>query len=479
MGYNRLKTFHKTLVAIKNIAPNPALFFATVGSIFGLAFILITPPLQGPDEQAHFAQIYRYSEGAISTTGDLPRGVVETYHTVLYHDDIRFNGNEKYELSRTKSALLKTPLEQSMRVDGAPYGGTAYSPFAYLPQIVLVFLGRVFDMPSVALLYLARLGSLVSFIILMYLAIRLSPIAKWPFTVIGLLPMSVFISSMASSDAATIGSVALFVAIIFRLVVSKESVTRMQFAMLAGAVLFMVLTKIINIVLLPSVLLLLFRRGAKTQRVRLSLVVSALIALGVMAGVCWQAAVTGSINDTVANLPQNVVPTDQIKLMIESPQKFLFALWNTYFYAWGDSIYYSLIGTFGWADTPMAVPFVILGYVALALTFLTNRGGDARYVEHLGILPRLGIALVCIGYFLAINAAMYIYYSPVDFNIVVGVQGRYLIPLLLLIALLSVNKDILSQTLKSYRLVTRYTPLILLVVALVYVLMRYYANTRI
>ncbi|MCB9822873.1 DUF2142 domain-containing protein [Candidatus Nomurabacteria bacterium] len=462
-----------------NIFSKPERYFVLVAIIFGFIFIFLTPPFQGPDEQAHFSQVYRYSEGKLSPSSDLPRGVVRTFKAVFYEDDIRFKANEKYDLRRTKRALLNIPLEQNIRVNGAPYSGTTYSPIVYLPQIAVVFVGRLVNMPVILLLYMARVASLASFITLMYLAIKYISVARWPLFVAGIIPMSLFSASMVSSDSVTLGASALFIALIIGTFTSKSSMSRKSILVLIFATILLAMTKLVSMVLLPILLLIVLKKNLVKERRKALILALALLGIGLLTAIAWQviaSANSGSIN---ASLPQHVVPAEQIKLIILEPQKFLFALWNTYFYSWGDSVAYSFIGTFGWADTTMALPFVITGYTILVLTFLANRAKDAELLSFRGKSNRIVLALVILLYVIGVNAAMFVFYSPVDFNIIVGVQGRYFIPALFLLAVFAANSDQLVIKEKAYKFIVKIMPILLLSVSALYIFFRFYIDTRI
>jgi uncharacterized membrane protein len=137
----------------------PSTFFVLVGIIFGALFILITPPLQGPDEQAHFVQAYRVSEGKIgaslaSPAKDelLPTSLTKTYRLLFYgSNDIRFDGNRKYSLGETKQAL-NIPLDQHIKTKSRYLSGTGYSPIPYVPQAIMIAIGRIFNLPPVVLI---------------------------------------------------------------------------------------------------------------------------------------------------------------------------------------------------------------------------------------------------------------------------------------------------------------------------------------
>lgn len=455
----------------------PEVFFAVTAIIFGITFIIVTPPLQGPDEQAHFAQVYRYSSPRSSHANSLPAGVVDTFRAVLYADDIRFKGNEKYEPGRTKHALLNIPLNKNQIVDASAYGGTGYSPISYLGSILMVWLGQLLNAPAILLIYLARLGGLLSFIGLLYLSIRILPIGKTPMSVAALLPMSIFSASVVSSDAVTLGATAFFLATILSITIHKIEFGYRTCLWLMASTVLLLLTKTISAVLLPLLLLIILNPGKSKSKRKTYLGVTGLLLISVGIMVLWQMIMPEVSNSTVTNIPKNVIPSEQISLMIHAPYKFLFALWNTYFYSWGDGIAYSLIGTFGWADAPMSALVVILGYVIIAFSFLVNRDQDSKTLQGLVRGSRLLIGVTALLYFIAVNAGMYIYYSPVDFNIIVGLQGRYFLPLLFLSALIVAPLGLRASRSMTKVLFAICAPIVLLIISTVYIIVRYYVNT--
>lgn len=460
------------------LAAKPERIYLVIAGVWSLGFLLLTPPLQGPDEQSHFVQIYRYAGNIVTGDGATPKSISATYKEVFYDDEIRFKYNEKYDIGRTKHALLKLDAANNDNDTSGYLNGTGYSQIAYLPQILLVFLGKIFGAPIIVLIYLARIGSIIFILSLFYTAIRISPVAKWSFVVIGLLPMTVFAGAMVSTDAATIGISALFIAFIMKLVVDKKSVNRQKTILLAILTIALVATKTVSAVLLPLLLLLVLKKPSKEQSTRkLVGLVFSMMTIGVVSLVVWSLIAPPPTAGSASVLPQGVVPSEQLARIFTAPSEFLFAFWNMYFHAWGNEVSYSLIGTFGWMDTPMSILVVVAGYIMLFLALVANRGEDSKKIKHLGRIPRWGLLAVFVGYVLAVNLAMYIFYSPVDFNIIAGLQGRYFIPALLLLAIVMINNDAIKTSKRLYRAVAIYTPIALLTLALGYIYVRYYVNT--
>ena len=470
--------------AIKNIFAKPHLFFLVTSVFFGLTFLFLTPPLQGPDEQAHFLQAYKLSEGNFinDATDSYPTSLRHTYKTIMYNDDIRFNYKNKYEFWRTKDAL-KIPLNQQIREVGDGYmSGTSYSPVVYIGQSFMIFVGRLFNLAPVVLIYMARLGNLAVWIGLVYFAIKKSPIGKWSFAVLGILPMALFQGAVITADAFLMGTLILYVAYILRLFVQKSPVTKKQYVVAAIIATCMALSKIIMLIFVPLVLLLVLKKhseGTKEPRLYkkyLGIVFVLFVATSI--ALVW--SVLSKNLSAGSNLPDGANPPLQIHYLIRQPGEFLFALWNTNFYEWSDGITRSTIGTFGWSDTPMALSFMVLGYLSLFVVMVANRGKEFTSAGALtSKYSRMFIVTLGVIYFLAVSFALYAYYSPVNYNIIVGLQGRYFLPIFVLPVVLFLNKDQAVFKDKLYNLMTRTTPIMLLAISMVYIIMRYYFHSTV
>jgi uncharacterized membrane protein len=366
-----IEMLNALLSGVKHL--EPVRFFVIVGAIFGLLFVFITPPFQGADEVVHFYRTYQISSGnlVVDTTnqgagGYLPTSLGKTV-AVTQTPPIAFYPQLKYENDRTADALSIKTDDSSKKYYNFS-STTSYSPVPYLPGAIGMAAGNAFNAPAILLLYLARIGNLAFWLVCMALAIRFLPHKKWALSAIALLPMAIFQSATLNCDPATIGLTTLFLSLIlyFR---EQKQVSNKQLVGLFAVAVSMVLTKSIMPLFLPLALLL----GNKlfVSRRRAILVKLGLFILPIMAVVAWMLLVSGiDASPLQATNQQN--PAQQLKFMILNPHSFINVLWNTYFYTWGDSVFSSFIGTFGWADAPLSEPLVVLGYLGLALLIIGN-----------------------------------------------------------------------------------------------------------
>lgn len=459
----------------KALLLKPHVFFCITAALFGLLFLLITPPFQAPDEEAHFYRAYQVSElNFVSDTnqkgevgGELPDELQRVAHITTSNPTLQFNPGKKYSAGKTLLALRE---KHTNREEFYAFPATAgYSPISYLPQSIAMSLTRLVRAPALITFYAGRFSNLIAWIAMLALAIWLLPRRKWALVCVGLLPMALFQAASLSPDSLTIASFFVFMALIFNLR-EKAQVKNVDILWLGLLAMTMVLCKQIMVVLLPLVLLLPSKKFSSKRTAWL--IKALLIVVPTFFAGLWMAF--GAVTDPHAVVANGQNPSAQIAFMLHNPHSFINTLFNTYFYTWGDSITRSVIGTFGWVDAPLALVWVMVGYGLLAYAFMVGSEGASK-LPLLSKKEKLFVGLIAAAYFGAVSAALYAYYSPVGYKIIVGIQGRYLIPCLaLLIPVL--YPTALKVPSAAYRRVVTLGPAFLLVVSIITLYVRYYIN---
>src|SRR5665213_1555575 len=450
----------------------PGRFFVLMAAVFGLIFILITPPFEAPDEPVHFFRSYQVSTLNLSVDkvgntygGVLPSSLQETVTKTWDNTAVRFHPNIKYPLHITKDVFSIKTTSKTQTYD---FSTTApYSPVSYIPQALGVGLARLLRMPPIMMMYLGRLFNLAAWIGMFYLAINLMPRKKWVIAFIGLIPMALFQASSLSSDVIAVGLLAVFMAWLFRLMEEKQPLTSKTIVKLGGLLILLALSKQIMFLFVPLVLLLPGRLFQKSKKERLAK--SLLILIPIFLFGLWMLHIK-SIPLSNATLPIN--PTEQIKHLILHPLHDLKVFINTYFFTWGDGIYRSFFGNFGWVDAPLSEGIVTVGYLAFFILLVAN---TQRAKVWLTARQKLLMIVLGIIYIAAVSAALYAYFTPLDYNIVVGLVGRYYYPFALLLVPLLYG-DWLRMSKTAYRRVAVWSPIFLLVCSVITIFVRYYIN---
>lgn len=437
---------NKTLKRVfTNVKRYPHIFFIVAALFFGGLFIVAVPPLQTPDEATHFLRAYQIAEGKFisqnvnGVTGDyLPSSIQKTF-TVLEKDGpIQFNSNKKYHHRQTKAALFDVPLNTSERQFYDISSASSYSPIAYLPQSVGIFIAKLFDSPVVVMLYIVRLCNLLFWVGVLYAAIRLFPWKKWAVAGIALLPMVVAQSASAGIDGVSVGSGVLFLAAICYLYAKNEA---LSLKVAAGVILLatvMVLSKQVMIALLPLLFLLRRSQFENLRKYWLFIALGVMVPLAMFA--IWTLLVP-EVSQSASQIQNGQNTAEQVKFVIGAPWQFAEALYYTFFFTWGDGIWTSLMGNFGWVDTPLPSMFIVAGYVGLAIYLFANYE-TVTLGRIMSKYRRWLLALLALGYGLLVCLAMYVLYSPLKYDIIVGIQGRYFFPVLFLLIVILLSSSI-------------------------------------
>lgn len=454
--------------------------FTFIALIFGGIFLLVIPPFQTPDEAAHFLRAYQVSNGDFvpsqkdGVTGSyLPKSLQKTEWVVDGGTPLQTQPNVKYRLGNTKAALVNVPLNESDKGFVDTTVTASYSPLGYIPQVIAILFGRLFALPPIIILYLAKIAVLLAWIGFVFVAIKLFPFKKWAVVGIALLPMFVAQSVSMGVDVMAIGAGLVFTAAALNVIARRQSVTRRIFVILLVSGVVMVLSKQVMAVLLPVVFALKFnapsRHAIKGWAMKLSIIITPIVLL-----FAWSALLP-QVGQSVTQIQNQQDTTGQIKGVVEDPLGFVRVVFNTFFIpgAPGNGVVQSLMGNFGWLDTPLALVFVIVGYVALFGFWLVNY----EKMDKVSISKRTRFLFLAITilYFFAVCGAMYVLFSPLGSSLIVGIQGRYLFPCLFLLLPVFYSGLILMKERHFVRATVIVTVFLLLVSAGT-IFARYYVN---
>ncbi len=192
--------------------------FALVAGVLGLVLVLVTPPIAGFDETAHFLRAYQVAELRLVPQRSTADAGFDTFPQGLVDD-----------LQRTGHDLLapggdRTAYRHHIR-DAAPGGPptrvrigaiAGYDPVPYIPAAIAIRIGRWFGASTLELLYLARFAGLSVYVLLAALAVARCRRAQWLIAVLALLPVAMFGAATVTIDGITYALALLVVALALR-----------------------------------------------------------------------------------------------------------------------------------------------------------------------------------------------------------------------------------------------------------------------
>ena len=179
----------------------PATVFVLLSLTFGSAITFVMPPLRGPDEIAHFLRIYSYTSGEVLFGAEID-GRKGIFVERDLHDRLHFfkAAGEWFATAKEDGARYGQIMAEYQRFGTAsapgedavfmPFAGSdGYSPAAYIPYIVAGAIARLLGLDFTDMLRLMRLLGLATFTLVAGYAIAVTPILKWAFVLIALLPV--------------------------------------------------------------------------------------------------------------------------------------------------------------------------------------------------------------------------------------------------------------------------------------------------
>jgi uncharacterized membrane protein len=424
--------------------------FTITALVFGLFTIVALPPFQAPDEWNHFFRAYHVSEGNIlaqkdiqtgSVGANLPKNLLITMlcvfygipHEPQYMPDLKaaiasgrttnevlnpFTPEKRANRLQVMKSLFSIKLNPEGRAFISFANTARFSPAAYLPQAMGIALGRVVDASPVTLLYLSRLGNLLVWLLLVLMTIRITPVLKEMFFLVALLPSNILQVSSASADAMTNGLSFLFAALILKLALDPEARVRVGSIVPLGLLAsLLAITKFYIAIPLGALMIPHKKAGGKK---RLLIMVTILLLAAFASAGLWLLATRG----VIVPLKQNIDASMQARQMLADPFGFAGVLWSTF--TQNGLIYLGeFVGQMG--HFPIRLPSVLLvgGWVTIlfAAIFLNDGLTLPKPLQREVALCTFGISTAI---FVVLS---YLTWTPVGATEIIGIQGRYFIPL--------------------------------------------------
>ena len=425
---------------LRALLSRPALLLVVLSAVFGTLIVFVNPPLRGPDEPAHFVRIYGFLDGILLPSAEV-NGRKGLYLPAALHDDYMlfkepigkvwtpgFSYWSVLDAYRERRNTSPTAAGARAPVFETFEGSEAYNPAAYLPYLPAGLVARVLGLDFVPTIYLMRFAGLAAFTALAAYAIAMTPCLKWAFFLIAMLPASIFGRSVVGADGAVLGFTLVGVALSLRAMAG----------ILPGRPWERALWMTLNVLSKPPqiafVLLepMIYRTRTLTKHWRvIALVVlpgtilSLLWIWGVKAEVAaWRVYGDGAIAEQFS-------VGWKLRFMLENPLHFPKLMFTT-LYAETFGLWRQVIGVLGYLDTHLFLGFYIA--ISIALTPVLFDRLELRRGDRVRIA--VFSAAMIIAYTVAVFLILYITFTPSTEPQIWGVQGRYFVVILPLVAII-------------------------------------------
>ncbi len=415
---------------------NPVIVFLVLSALFGSAIILVNPPLRGPDEAAHFVRIYGISDGEIVPATRDAQGRKGAMLPARIHRDFDYFESARYKvgtLGFSYHEVVDTWRKAPPRGAEGPasfvllQGAESYAPFSYLPYLPAIAVARLANLDFLGTLYLLRVTGFVLMTLVAAYAIALTPHLKWAFLMIAMLPAALYGRAVIGADGAALSFVLVVAGLSLRTIDAPARRVGEQ-------ALWMTLCVIAKLSNVAFIVLEAMRGPVRDLPRRWGAV--ALIVLPGLALTLWWVAATGGDVGTWRVIAGTGTPAEKFDLttklwfMAGNPLHFFAAMIST-LDNWRE-LSRALIGILGWGDTALQMWIYPIIGLMLAATFFARLEFDRAARLRAGVVAGLG----AVGYFVLVFLIFYLTWTPVAEEKIWGVQGRYFVMMLPLVAIM-------------------------------------------
>jgi len=427
------------LTSLRIIDIKSTRFFAVVFLVSGIVFVVLFNPGAVPDEFYHYYSSYLYSDlfcgGSIdwdnkliqmrSSDANLPMSAELSYQSIasVFSQIGVTDGNDSFtmkEVSATIFDLGTNPI------------------YVKFPSALALSICRFIGADPVITFYCGRVANFLLLWGLACAAVHITPVGKTIFKTVCLLPMMLHVGASYSYDTGTIGLTFFATALVLKIWMGEKepSVRLLCFSVLAFAMLAP--CKVVySLVVIIALLVPLNRFGSSKQAYAYKIVVCAACVLSILImRLPSILSLVGPVSTQVSNGTVDdaaIAPYYSMGDAISSPLYTLWLFFNT-FVCKGDFYIKSIVGgSLGWFQANIIAPnYFVIAYILLLVFALIRDDDDSRLLDKRFRLAAFTIAGLV---WLAVMISMYLAWTANTSPTIEGVQGRYLLPVLPLLAL--------------------------------------------
>lgn len=410
--------------------------FIAAALIMGIIISMVIGLDTVPDEPSHIDTAYAVSNELMGIEESAKPGYI--YKRAC---DVDMAAEEKQSLNAYSYERLYQQLftraEDETLVECAARNNLSNAGRAYyLPQALGITVGRLLGLGMMPTMMLGRLFSLICYVLITYFALKKLPIGKLSLFLIGILPITLQQAASFSYDGMINAIAFLYVSYCLYLIYGEECpngfdmlilvITGCMMANVKGAV-------YVALCLLP--LAAVFVRKDMVSRQKWIMAALTGVMLFAFAGkrfvsiLGWFTVEQGTATGGAAS-----TEVYTFGYLLKHPLSFIGMFVNT-FYKQGDSYLRNLLGgNLGWREVNINWA-VIFGFLLVILLSCIMSGQEKR----VGIRDKICFGGISLAAFFCVELSMLLVWTPITYNYITGVQGRYFIPFFLLILLVLRN----------------------------------------
>ena len=420
--------------------------------LIGIIYTLIVPQFSVPDEYTHY--LTSYSQSSIL----LGEKAFDEHGNVLLYEDssntlIRASHPTVNEYVKEYDGLIG---KEKFRIN-QPYISRApltLGSFGYFPQVLGVSLGRILGLNGIQTGVLGRISALLLFAVLISYSLKIIPkfFEKVLFT-ISILPMTLQQVCSYNYDSVLFTACFFLFAYLLYLIYEKEKISKLDIALVTLSSIVIATIKFVYLPILGLGLLIPREKFTLKNGKTLVILMLVVLSLGSYLVVMKCNSLFWNVHesDTSSLINYNTFTISQV---IQHPIREIAIIIATFQRFTADYISQMISGPLGWLE--MNVPALQLsGFLMMLFYSLFSVEKKSKMDRNVKICSGLFSMLMI----LIVILALQISWTPDNSLIVIGVQGRYFLPILPMILL--AMKDLLTVKAENTNIVLYYGNIIL------------------
>lgn len=420
--------------------------FLIFALLFGAIYMIIMPVNSAPDSIVHSISTYHYSNVLLGIEDDVKKNKI-----FMRAEDVSMQNlydKQPDVADYQKLIYFAQRQERNTELTEVETDGVAKFPLLYVPGIIGITIARLANLKTIYLILFGEFCNLLAYILLAYLSMRIIPWGKKALFVAGLSPMTLSLGASFSYDAVLISLSWLFLSMVLEYAYTeKRKFTKKNIIILFVVMLLLIPQKAVYCLFALLPLLISANQSLKQPRKWCALCIGMLVCAAVICLLYNLATVVAISGDSVEYSSEQII-TYSVEGILKNPVKILLIFFNTTMVNAFKYIKDMFGYTLGWWD--FNVNEILIG--CILIVFLLSCAIDSE--ENCGIEKVSGwhiflILSVCAGIYGLVALSMMLSFTPENYVVIAGIQGRYFLPLIPLIMLL-LSKLLLKKKIRLH-----------------------------
>lgn len=402
--------------------------YLVMAGVIGILYLFVLPFGVGPDENKHMMRIFEITEGhMLSDKGKSGAG-----GRIMADNIVPFDYIDSYsDVGTYWNVCLNYDKPVSYT-----FGNTAlYSPVSYLPQVFSIIFAKMFTDRTVIIAMFAKFAGLFFSLAVIYFSIKYVPVKKECLFLIATMPMFMQQMVVITADGFLNGIAIGFTAYVLYLSYSYNGkITNKQIVIIYLGMLLLGLCKIVFLPLCLLTFCIPWEKFGSKKKYWITL----LIGFGVtcIANLVWLSISSGYLYE----VRDGVNSGKQVMHILSNPINYLNVIYNTVLEK-HEIIFWEFFGD-GLGALNIHVNRFGYYFLSALLLILAVAKTDDIVIK---IKDKLIMLIAALGTVLLIFTSEYVQWTAVAEGVIDGIQGRYFIPIALMICIVIENKSLKMQ----------------------------------